>query len=132
MPGRAFPVIYSRDVESAVLFYQRLGFQAHFRLPPAEGEAGYVGLRRGDNDLGIVSADWPQQQLGVHIGTGARFGGARWMRSCIEQEEKRALLRERWRAGGRLAVAGSLLIGVREPDQLTFAPRAAEQLHADW
>ena len=72
MPGRAFPVIYSRAVEQLASFYQRLGFEPHFRLPP-EGEAGYVGLRRGETDLAIVNAQWPEQQLGVQVGSQPRF-----------------------------------------------------------
>jgi catechol 2,3-dioxygenase-like lactoylglutathione lyase family enzyme len=58
MPERAFPVIYSSDVERSVRFYQRLGFASHFRLP-AEGEAGYVGLRRGEYELAIVTTQSP-------------------------------------------------------------------------
>lgn len=44
MPERAFPVVYTHDVELSASFYQRLGFEPHVRLP-AEGKAGYAGLR---------------------------------------------------------------------------------------
>jgi lactoylglutathione lyase len=72
MPERAFPVIYSSDVERSVRFYQRLGFASHFRLPP-EGEAGYVGLRRGDSELAIVTTQSPEQLIGVEVGSDPRF-----------------------------------------------------------
>jgi lactoylglutathione lyase len=72
MATRAFPVVYSRSVVDALHFYTSLGFQETFRLP-AEGEPGYVSLRRGDSELGLVSAEWPKDQLGVELGDGPRF-----------------------------------------------------------
>jgi lactoylglutathione lyase len=72
MPERAFPVIYAQDVERSVRFYQRLGFEPHVRLPP-EGEAGYVGLRRGAYELAIVTTQSPEQLIGVKVGTAPRF-----------------------------------------------------------
>jgi lactoylglutathione lyase len=72
MPERAFPVIYSTDVERSVRFYQHLGFASHFRLPP-EGEAGYVGLRRGDYELAIVTTQSPEELIGVKVGSDPRF-----------------------------------------------------------
>jgi lactoylglutathione lyase len=72
MPERAFPVIYSSDVERSARFYQRLGFEPHFRLPP-EGEAGYVGLRRGAHELAIVTTESPEQLIGVKVGAAPRF-----------------------------------------------------------
>ena len=69
MPQRAFPVVYARDVERSVGFYQRLGFAAHFRLPP-QGEAGYVGLHRGSHELAVTTVDAPQQLIGVQVGAG--------------------------------------------------------------
>jgi lactoylglutathione lyase len=65
-------VIYSRSVVAAVGFYRRLGFEETFRLPP-EGEPGYVSLRRGESELGIVSAEWPREQLGLETGAQPRF-----------------------------------------------------------
>ena len=67
MPGRAFPVVYARDVARSVAFYERLGFDVHFRLPE-EGEAGYVGLRRGDSEVGVVTVASPRQLLGLAPG----------------------------------------------------------------
>jgi lactoylglutathione lyase len=72
MPERAFPVVYARDVERSVRFYQRLGFQAHFRLPP-QGDAGYVGLRRGSYELAVTTIDSPEQLIGVQVGSDPRF-----------------------------------------------------------
>lgn len=72
MPGRAFPVIYSRRVEESARFYQGLGFEPQFRLPP-EGEPGYIGLRRGDSELAITTTDSPEQLVGVTVGSGPRF-----------------------------------------------------------
>jgi hypothetical protein len=66
MPQRAFPVVYAHDVERWARFYQRLGFQAHFRLPP-EGDTGYVGLRRGTHELAVTTIDSPTQLLGVQL-----------------------------------------------------------------
>jgi lactoylglutathione lyase len=72
MPERAFPVIYASDVERSARFYQRLGFEVHFRLPP-EGDAGYVGLRRGGYELAVTTIESPEQLIGVSVGSGPRF-----------------------------------------------------------
>jgi lactoylglutathione lyase len=69
---RAFPVVYARDVSRTAAFYERLGFERHFQLP-AEGEPGYVGLRRGAHELAVVDAAWPQDQYGAPMGDGVRF-----------------------------------------------------------
>jgi lactoylglutathione lyase len=72
MPRHAFPVIYAHDVGRSVRFYEALGFETHYRLPP-EGEPGYVGLRRGDSFLGVVTAQSPKDLIGVEVGTQPRF-----------------------------------------------------------
>jgi lactoylglutathione lyase len=72
MPERAFPVVYAHDVARTVSFYEHLGFEQHVRLPP-DGEAGYVGLRRGDHELAIVTTQSPEQLIGVQVGSGPRF-----------------------------------------------------------
>lgn len=72
VPDRAFPVIYAQDVARTVAFYERLGFEERFRLPP-DGEAGYVGLCRRDAELAVVTADSPRQLLGVEVGERPRF-----------------------------------------------------------
>jgi lactoylglutathione lyase len=72
VPERAFPVIYAEDVGRSLRFYEELGFEEHFRLP-SDGEPGYVGLRRGDWELAVVTAQSPQQLIGVEIGSKPRF-----------------------------------------------------------
>lgn len=72
MPERAFPVVYARDVARSVEFYRRLGFQEHVRLP-ADGDAGYVGLRRGAYELAVVTTQSPEQLIGVRVGAGPCF-----------------------------------------------------------
>lgn len=70
-PLRAFPVVYAADVAASRAFYERLGFETHFSFPPGDAP-GYVGLRRGDSELGITAADFPRQTLGVEVGGGPR------------------------------------------------------------
>jgi lactoylglutathione lyase len=69
---RAFPVVYARDVSTVAAFYERLGFEEHFRLPP-EGEPGYVGLRRSGAELAVTTVASPQQLLGLEVGSAPRF-----------------------------------------------------------
>jgi lactoylglutathione lyase len=71
MVERAFPVIFAEKVAATAAFYEALGFERHFELPP-EGEPGYVGLRRGSHELAVVSAEWPQQ-YGASVASGVRF-----------------------------------------------------------
>jgi lactoylglutathione lyase len=72
MTDRAFPVIFATRVSATAAFYERLGFVRHFQLP-ADGEPGYVGLRRGAHELAVVDARWPADQYGRPVGDGARF-----------------------------------------------------------
>jgi lactoylglutathione lyase len=72
MAERAFPVIFAKQVPMSVRFYESLGFEAHFQLP-AEGEPGYVGLRRGSYELAVVSSDWPRQNYRLAVSEGVRF-----------------------------------------------------------
>jgi lactoylglutathione lyase len=69
---RAFPVVYARDVSAVAGFYERLGFEEHFRLPP-EGEPGYVGFRREGAELAITTVESPRQLLGLELGSAPRF-----------------------------------------------------------
>ena len=64
---RAFPVLYAGDVEQTATFYERLGFERHFQLPP-EGPAGYVGLDRGGSELAVVERQWPIDHYGITPG----------------------------------------------------------------
>jgi lactoylglutathione lyase len=72
MSDRAFPVVFAAHVSTTAAFYERLGFERHFQLPP-EGEPGYVGLRRGAYEVAVVASDWPAEQYGASVGDGVRF-----------------------------------------------------------
>jgi lactoylglutathione lyase len=72
MADRAFPVVFASDVTATAGFYERLGFERHFQLPP-EGEPGYVGLRRGGSEVAVVADEWPKQQYGASVAPGVRF-----------------------------------------------------------
>lgn len=72
MTGEAFPVVYVSDVARAAAFYGRLGFEVTFRFP-AEGDAGYVSMRRGSSTLGLVDGSSPRELIGVQAGDGPRF-----------------------------------------------------------
>jgi lactoylglutathione lyase len=71
MLSRAFPVFYATDVERAATFWERLGFERHYQLPP-EGEPGYVGLRTGPAEVGVTNAQWATDRYGMTMGTGPR------------------------------------------------------------
>ncbi|GIF13986.1 VOC family protein [Actinoplanes teichomyceticus] len=68
----AFPIVFATQVAATVSFYEDLGFETHFRSP-AEGEPGYVVLRRGDARIGVVDGAWPSDQYARPLGTGPRF-----------------------------------------------------------
>ena len=72
MSDRAFPVVFAAHVSTTAAFYERLGFERHFQLPP-EDEPGYVGLRRGAYEVAVVAAGWPSEQYGASMGDGVRF-----------------------------------------------------------
>lgn len=65
-------MVYAHDVSKTARLWERLGFSRFFQLP-AEGEPGYVGLRRGGSELAVVASDWPQQHYGLELGNGPRF-----------------------------------------------------------
>jgi len=69
---RAFPVVFAQHVAATARFYETLGFERHFQLPP-DGAPGYVGLRRGVYEVAVVAAAWPQQQYGASVADGVRF-----------------------------------------------------------
>ena len=71
MVSRAFPVLYATDVEQSARFWELVGFQRHFQLPP-EGEPGYVGLRAGAAELAITSVQWATDRYGMTMGNGPR------------------------------------------------------------
>jgi lactoylglutathione lyase len=52
MSDRAFPIIVVSDLPATRAFYERLGFEQTYQFP-AEGEAGFVSMQRGDSSIGI-------------------------------------------------------------------------------
>jgi lactoylglutathione lyase len=72
MAARAFPVVYATDVGRTCRFWELLGFERHFQFPAGD-EPGYVGLRRGDWELGVTASAWARDQYGLELGTGPRF-----------------------------------------------------------
>lgn len=109
MPDRAFPITYASDVGRAARFYEALGFERHFQLPE-QGEPGYVGLRRGPNDLAVVSRQWPQDRFGVEAGTAPRF------EMFVYVDDVDAALAAQREAGTRV---------LREPEDMPWGERVA-------
>jgi lactoylglutathione lyase len=72
MADRAFPVVFAKHVSTTAAFYESLGFERHFQLPP-DGEPSYIGLRRGAYEVAVVAGEWPRQQYGATIADGVRF-----------------------------------------------------------
>ena len=72
--SRAFPVVYSSDVERTAQFWELLGFRRHYQLP-ADGAPGYVGLRSDESaaELAVTDARWAVDRYGLSIGDGPRF-----------------------------------------------------------
>jgi lactoylglutathione lyase len=71
--ARAFPIVYVPDVERSARFYAgQLGFQEILRMPP-EGDAGYIGLALDDSRMAIVNTSWPEERIGVRVGSLPRF-----------------------------------------------------------
>lgn len=72
MADRAFPVIYAVDVTRTAQFWECLGFSRFFQLPEGD-DPGYVGMRRGQWELAVVSTEWPREHYGLTLGNGPRF-----------------------------------------------------------
>lgn len=106
---RAFPVIFAASVTATCEFYESLDFERHFQLPP-EGEPGYVGLRRGRQELAVVTSEWPQQQYGAAVSDGVRFEMFVYVNDLDEYVE-------------RLRAAGSSVL--REPADMPWGERVA-------
>jgi lactoylglutathione lyase len=106
---RAFPVIFAGSVEETSAFYESLGFERHFQLPP-EGAAGYVGLRRSDHEVAVVTRDWPAQQYARSVGGGVRFEMFVYVDDVDESVR-------------RLRAAGSTVL--REPAEMPWGERVA-------
>lgn len=71
MIARAFPVLYSADVDRAARFWEEIGFERHFQLPE-KGAPGYVGLRSGGAEIAITHASWAADRYGMTMGSGPR------------------------------------------------------------
>lgn len=69
---RAFPVLYTSDVEKVAAFYRRLGFKERSRLPGQDGSAGFIGLRRDGAELAVTTDQSPRVLAGVEPGPGPR------------------------------------------------------------
>jgi lactoylglutathione lyase len=69
---RALPVLYAKDVDGVAAFYGRLGFEEQSRLPGADGGAGFIGLRRGEAELAVVTEESPRMLAGIEPGPGPR------------------------------------------------------------
>lgn len=109
MGQRAFPVIYARDVIRVAEFYGRLGFEEHARLPE-EGDPGFVGLRREDAELAIVTVESPRALIGLDVGTEPRFELFVYVRD-VDQEV------------GELRDAGHAIL--RDPEDMEWGERVA-------
>jgi lactoylglutathione lyase len=112
--GRAFPVIFAASVTRAASFYEAVGFERHFQLPE-DGDPGYVGLRRGQYEVAIVAAEWPEQ-YGLTRGEGVRFE----MFVYVDDVDRTV---ETLRAEG--------LIVLREPARMPWGERVAYVLDPD-
>jgi lactoylglutathione lyase len=106
---RAFPVVFAAHVARTASFYEELGFERHFQLP-AEGDRGYIGLRRGEYEIAVVAAEWPDQQYGLAMGEGVRFE----MFVYVDDVDDTA---EKLRAGGTTVL--------REPASMPWGERVA-------
>ncbi len=109
MTGRAFPVVYAADVGLSVRFYETLGFEEQFRMPE-DSEPGYVGMRRDDAELAVVTVESPRQLIGLEVGSGPRFEMFVYVHD-LEQE-----LTE---------LRGAGVTVLREPEQMPWGERVA-------
>jgi lactoylglutathione lyase len=109
VPGRAFPVVYAADVSLSVRFYETLGFEEQFRMPE-DSAPGYVGLRRDDAELAVVTVESPRQLIGLEVGSGPRFEMFVYVHD-LEQE-----LTE---------LRGAGVTVLREPEQMPWGERVA-------
>ena len=65
-------MVYASNVGRTARFWERLGFTRFYQLP-ADGEPGYVALRRGDAEVAVVAGEWARDQYGLAVGDGPRF-----------------------------------------------------------
>jgi catechol 2,3-dioxygenase-like lactoylglutathione lyase family enzyme len=68
----AWPILYARDIERSVAFYELLGLRAGYRWPP-EGKPQFVVARLGEWAIGIGTSDAPERLHAMPFGEGLRF-----------------------------------------------------------
>ena len=68
----AWPILYARDLDRSLAFYQLLGLRLGYRWP-ADGEPQFVVLRLGDWAIGLATGDAPERLHGSRFGDGLRF-----------------------------------------------------------
>ncbi|MQA75499.1 MAG: hypothetical protein GEU88_14355 [Solirubrobacterales bacterium] len=110
MTLRAFPVLHAKDVEAVAAFYLLLGFSERSRLPGPDGDAGFIGLRRGDAELGVTTEESPRMLAGVEPGAGPRG------ELFIYVDDVDATVRQLRDGGGEIA---------REPVDMPWGERVA-------
>jgi lactoylglutathione lyase len=102
-------VIYAQDVAHSARFYEALGFEEQFRMPQ-DSEPGYVGLRRGDAELAIVTVESPRQLIGLEVGAGPRFELFVYVHDLDREVQE-------------LRATGATVL--REPEQMPWGERVA-------
>jgi lactoylglutathione lyase len=115
MVSRAFPVLYSADVARAAAFWEQLGFQRHYQLPP-DGEPGYVGLRTESSELAVTDAEWALERYGLRMGSGPRV-------------EMYIYVADLDGTIGRVRASGGQVL--REPEDMPWGERVATVLDPD-
>jgi lactoylglutathione lyase len=106
---RSFPILYVSDLRASRAFYTRLGFEEVYRFPPGD-DAGFVSLRYGETALGLVTRDWPEDQLSLTMGSSPR--GELWV--YVEDVDA---------AAAELRAAGTAVL--KEPADMPWGERIA-------
>jgi len=118
MTERAFPLLFVRRLAIAADFYAQLGFTEYIRHP-ATGEPAYLGLRRGQAEIGLVPLTWPQQQYG-RINRNATDGSGFEMYVFVDDVDRVVSL---------LRAAGTPVL--REPADAPWGERIAHVVDPD-
>jgi lactoylglutathione lyase len=118
MTERAFPLLFARCLATAADFYAQLGFIEYIRHPTT-GEPTYLGLRRGQAEIGLVPSSWPEQQYG-RINRNGAFGGGFEMFVFVDDVD---------RAVSRLRGTGTPVL--TEPADAPWGERIAHVIDPD-
>lgn len=82
----SFPIIYTRDLPTAVAFYRdRLGFAETYRFPPEGTQPEFVSLRLPDG-AGLALAAARDGEPGAH-GLPVRPGGGPQFELCVYTDD---------------------------------------------